>query len=216
MIQVNKTFTRAIFRCHFPIQVEGEVFILARPGVRFSVKNELGKFNGQGTAFVTSLRIILVNQGSKGNISAFEAPIACINKESFNQPLFGANNFTALVSRWVIGPSNIRIAFHSGGAGTFIRALIHLIDHHRKQQLSQSSHFVTAVLASGDFQRSTNVDSTDPSVIFVAQPILGTSAGVQEAIPIQEASVVNSSALPVATYDSYLAPHIEEVERTKK
>jgi hypothetical protein len=77
-----------------PLRVQGEHFILQRNGIEFEVKIDgLGKLKGKGSCYLTTNRIILLNKNAKANdtLKSFDLPLCLMFKESFEQPIFGAN-----------------------------------------------------------------------------------------------------------------------------
>lgn len=77
-----------------PLRIQNEHFILERKGIEFEVKIEgMGKLKGKGRSILTSNRIVLLNDrgGSDNVLKAFDLPLALMFKESFEQPIFGAN-----------------------------------------------------------------------------------------------------------------------------
>lgn len=59
---------------------------------------KIGKLKGKGRLFLTSKRIILLNdRGAKTDqLKSFDLPLTLIFKEEFVQPLFGSNYFTGM------------------------------------------------------------------------------------------------------------------------
>lgn len=77
-----------------PLRVQNEHYILQRHGIEFEVKIDgMGKLKGKGHCILTSNRIILKNDKGKSSdqLKNFDVPHALTFKDSFEQPIFGAN-----------------------------------------------------------------------------------------------------------------------------
>ena len=119
-----------------PVPAEAELFLMKRRNINFSVKSdEHGKLAGKGTVFVTTLRIVFVNETFVEGFSSFDVPLCAINREKFNQPIFGANNLTGQVA----GPGGgtqwrFKMTFRSGGCGTFLPVFLAMMGEIRESR----------------------------------------------------------------------------------
>lgn len=159
-----------------PSPIEGEVFLLVRGEIGFTaelVEDEGRVFKGDGVVHVTTLRVIFVRTStplsSCDNFESFDMPIARMRNESFNQPIFGANNLTIDIDKFKIGPSKVVIRFNGGGSGSFLKVLGTLLHLHRKHMMERDSPAVR-LAERGDLARKAFVDPSDPSKIYVCQP----------------------------------------------
>ena len=139
-----------------PVPLDGEVFILSRPGIRFSadlpapVARRIG---ADGVVVFTSLRLVFIapsavplaareERGGGGSAEArfvsFDVPLASIADEAFQQPVFGANSLTGTVVAVPGGglPPGLRgtfgFEFRDGGVGTFLPVLIRVLSETRR------------------------------------------------------------------------------------
>lgn len=162
-------------RGQHPVPMNGEMFVLSRSGISFSAKSGSQKFDGSGDLYLSTLRLVFVNKGSAG-IDGFDLPIATLVNESFNQPIFGANNLTG-ASPPLDGsglPDTIKwkISFNNGGVGTFLPLFFRLLNEMR-QRMSQPQTTTAPTLSDADAQQilhAAYVDPNDPSKLYVSQP----------------------------------------------
>ena len=104
-----------------PIPARSELFLMRRSKINFSASAPgIGKFSGKGNIFVTTLRLVFVNEGLDGEFSSFDIPLSTTDREKFNQPIFGANNLTGTCVSLRGTVWNWKITFKSGGCGTFL------------------------------------------------------------------------------------------------
>jgi hypothetical protein len=94
--------------------------------VEFEVKvPEMGKLKGKGTMILTTNRIILLNSKGNGDFKAFDLPLALMFKESFEQPIFGANYIKGtcmpLQPGALPGNPEWKVWFMNGGCGRFLK-----------------------------------------------------------------------------------------------
>lgn len=108
-----------------PLRVPGEMWILERTGVEFHVEvKSIGKFKGKGKMILTTNRIVLINQNKDENFKAFDLPLALMFKESFEQPIFGANYIKGTVMPLhgiLVDNPEFKIWFMNGGCGAFLK-----------------------------------------------------------------------------------------------
>ena len=138
-----------------PVPLDGEVFILSRPGVRFTadlpapVARRIG---ADGVVVFTSLRLVFIAPSAvalaareeRGGGSAearfvsFDVPLASIVDEAFVQPVFGANSLTGTVVAVPGGglppglSATFGFEFRDGGVGTFLPVLIRVLSEARR------------------------------------------------------------------------------------
>jgi hypothetical protein len=189
-----------------PLPVPGEFFILKRDGIDFTVDVEgVGKYQASGgTMYFTTLRMVFVasdaaSKHGSSQFHGFDIPLANVEEEKFQQPIFGANYLEGRVRRWTVGPSTFRLTFRKGGVGTFLPLLIRLLDRHRRRQMARGGDFDSFVRSGGltSGPHAAYVDPADPSVIFVSQP----------EPPQEDATEVTRAAVGMAapgTYSSYV------------
>lgn len=175
----------------------GEHFILRRRGMEFKAQDAFGrKFSGKGELHVSTIRMVFVCSSPSADFSAFDIPLANITDESFNQPIFGANNLSGKVqaiansAAGVTGVIQFKLYFNEGGCATFLRAFFNSMEQIRRipTAVPVASEFTQAAV-SGAFAQAAFVDPSDPSTVYVSQPAV-------QAVPI-EAYPQNN--LPVAT-----------------
>ena len=97
--------------------------------MEFEVKIDgMGKLKGRGDLVLTSQRIVLINSRGKSSDSfkAFDIPLALTFKESFEQPIFGANYIKGkckpLVPGSLPGDPQFKCWFMEGGCQRFLQA----------------------------------------------------------------------------------------------
>lgn len=170
------------------------------------------KFAGKGELHVSTIRMVFLCSRPTAEFSGFDIPMANLSEESFNQPIFGANNLSGKVqaianeAAGVTGTVQVKLYFNEGGCATFLRVFFNAMDQIRRipTAVPVASEFTQAV-ASGSFVQAAFVDPSDPSTVYVSQP-------VQQATPIaaypENNLVVNAVAvepsgqayaMPVAT-----------------
>jgi len=102
-----------------PLRVQGEHFCLQRVGVEFELKIEgMGKLKGQGKVVLTTARLVLINPMGKPEFKSFDLPLALTHHEKFEQPIFGANNWTGKcrpLNNSLPGEITFKIWFMEGG-----------------------------------------------------------------------------------------------------
>ena len=111
-----------------------------------------------------------------GSLDGFDLPIATLVEESFNQPIFGANNLTGssppLEGSGLAATIKWKISFNNGGVGTFLPLFFRLLNEMR-QRMSQPQTTAASALTSVDAQQimhAAYVDPNDPSKLYVSQP----------------------------------------------
>ena len=155
-----------------PEAMEGEYFVLARDGIKFSASSGRTKLSASGTLYLSTLRMVVVcNQGSSFN--GFDMPLATMQNERFNQPIFGANNMTGsnppLDGSGFEGDIKWTIYFNHGGVGTFLPFFFRLLQTCACSSSSSShgcrnEHGRCPVDGSGAF-----VDPSDPTRLYVPE-----------------------------------------------
>ena len=63
----------------------------------------MGKLKGRGRSILTTRRIILINEKKNDSLKSFELPLHFMFKESFEQPIFGANYIQGVVKPLIPG-----------------------------------------------------------------------------------------------------------------
>ena len=165
-----------------PIPMEGEFFVLARSGISFSAKSGSTKLEASGTLYLSTLRMVVVSDDARrAGFHGFDMPLATLYDESFNQPIFWANNLTG-ASPPLEGSSfsaDIKwtIYFNNGGVGTFLPFFFRLLQEMR-QRLAQPAHAPSALNIATMLVQAAYVDPSDPTRLFVPTP-----APTQQAAP---------------------------------
>ena len=165
-----------------------ELFVLSRGGIHFTAKAGRVKTDGYGVLYLSTLRMVFVSDRAD---VAFDIPLATLEKESFNQPIFGANNMTGqsppLDQPVENGPYKWCISFRNGGVGTFLPFFFRLLQEmrHRMQPQQQQQPVVQAepipqAIAQGLVQAAF-VDPADPTKFYVSMP----SNGIPVAQPVR-------------------------------
>jgi len=184
------------------VPMAGEMFVLSRRGLAFTASSGSRKFQAGGQLFLSPLRIVFVAEessgsgllgtlfgASKANVLAFDLPLATLARESFNQPIFGANNLTG-VSPPLPGSAcdgadiHWCLSFQDGGVGTFLPIFFGLLAEMRSRLEAERSGaagaaaggstdvptaFAVAVpeTAVAEVVRAAYVDPSDPTKLYV-------------------------------------------------
>lgn len=87
-----------------PYRIPDEFWVLERHEIEFEIKIAgMGKLKGKGRSVLTTHRILLINDSSKDKLKCFELPLHFMFKESFEQPIFGANYIKGTVKPLIPG-----------------------------------------------------------------------------------------------------------------
>jgi len=171
----------------------GELFVLSRGGIAFSAKSGSLKFDGRGDLYLSTLRVVFVSGGS--GVEAFDLPLATLQNERFNQPIFGANNMSGtnapLPGGGLTDDIKWTLAFKDGGVGTFLPLFFRLLQEMRQRMTQQNEvqyehNFATPVAQQVVQQivHAAYVDPNDPTKLYVSQPVQGGSVPVAAAVPL--------------------------------
>lgn len=158
-----------------PEAMEGEYFVLARDGIKFSASSGRTKLSASGTLYLSTLRMVVVcNQGSSFN--GFDMPLATMQNERFNQPIFGANNMTGsnppLDGSGFEGDIKWTIYFNHGGVGTFLPFFFRLLQDMRARMQQQQQQSAAVGMNMVDVQSMVQgafVDPSDPTRLYVPE-----------------------------------------------
>jgi len=161
-----------------PQCMANEYFVLSRNGMAFSAKRGNQKVEGSGTLFLSTLRMVFVVDGNRA-LTGFDIPLATLENEKFNQPIFGANNLTGDSPpldaadgekyKWCL-------SFRNGGVGTFLPFFFRLLTEMRQRmralsgQAPQADPSYTPVFdlpTSQGFVQTAFVDPGDPTTFYV-------------------------------------------------
>ena len=176
-----------------PVPMANELFVLSRGGIHFTAKAGRAKTDAYGVLYLSTLRMVFVSDKAD---QAFDIPLATLEKESFNQPIFGANNMTGfsppLDQPVENGPYKWCISFRNGGVGTFLPFFFRLLQemrHRMSPQQQQQPAVVQAepvpqAIAQGLMQAAF-VDPADPTKFYVSVPAGGASTGIPVAQPVR-------------------------------
>lgn len=180
----------------FPLPLAGETFILKRDGISFSgVVPSGGKLSGKGMFFLSSSRIVFVaSTGSnRPDFKSFEIPFRMIESSKFKQPIFSANYLETFVRPSAAaagalsgGTTKANLYFKNGGCGTFLPLFYTMLASTESTaanaEQSRSNDIIDSAPAGQLHQVQTAyVDPSDPSVLYLAQPI--AKEGSEEAVP---------------------------------
>ncbi|OQS06632.1 hypothetical protein THRCLA_01329 [Thraustotheca clavata] len=147
-----------------PLAQEDEIFILQRPAISFQCTVDSAKYKANGRMYMTTQRLIFcADKRSHQNdrvFEAFEIPLTTIEKEKFNQPMFGSCNISGDSTRSDNSSIHWKLAFNNGGTGTFLALFLRLLN---SKHQGMDMEYVQK-------QQKAYVDPNDPSVIYVSQP----------------------------------------------
>jgi len=167
-----------------PAPIHNELFVLSRHGISFTAKSGSLKFEGRGNIYLSTLRIVFVNE-KRSSFQGFDLPLATMQRESFNQPIFGANNMTgespALEASACQGDIKWCISFKEGGVGTFLPLFFRLLGEMRslmaQQQQpaqpvassAQGTPVVVPKTVASTIVQAAYIDPNDPTQLYVSQ-----------------------------------------------
>ena len=111
------------------------------------------------------------------SLQGFDIPIATLVDESFNQPIFGANNLSGtsppLEGTGLVENIKWCLYFNNGGVGTFLPLFFRLISEMRTRMSQPAAPAAPDVFSAADAQQilqAAYVDPSDPSKLYVSQP----------------------------------------------
>lgn len=176
-----------------PVPMPNELFVLSRDGISFTAKSGRTKYEGRGFMQLSTLRIVFVATRRNGNLQAFDIPLATMTKESFNQPIFGANNLSG-ISPPLQGSSctedfHWRISFTEGGVGTFLPIYFRLLNEMRTRMRAEPQAATPVPIAQIQVEQivqAAYVDPNDPTKLYVSVP-----SAPQGGVPVAVATPVN-------------------------
>jgi hypothetical protein len=177
MPTVNPVFVRDIIsESMFPQPLLNEVFILKREGVDFDIQNsEHGKLGGSGEIFVTNLRLVFHarTRNRPEDFLAYQLLLGEILKPKYEQPIFGANYLKGEAIPIQLGRVGDvwRVYFNKGGSGTLLPVLSDLLTQAGATQRNANVGVTVQAYPVGNVAY---VDPSDPSVIYVHQPVPAT------------------------------------------
>ncbi|CAD8113032.1 unnamed protein product [Paramecium sonneborni] len=175
-----------------PLKVDQEFFILHRNEMEgdFKIENR-GKFKAKGRVFLTTCRIVFVNQNyQKDSFKSFDIPLAYLSAEKFEQPLFGNNYFEGIVDplyNLLPGRTKFKLWFQAGGCDRFLKIVVGLLAHIRRYR-NQGQRVPDARVLENFARKQCQIiiDPNDPSIIYVQQPTFNqqsygnTSGGIPQ------------------------------------
>jgi len=163
-----------------PVPMANEVFVLSRDGIHFSAKSgRSNKVDAYGTLYISTLRMVFVNDKTGAEHKAFDMPLATLYKESFNQPIFGANNMTGLSPPLDLpdGADHWKwcLSFRNGGVGTFLPFFFRLLQEMRRRMQESTAQPAAPAMAvpvevAQSFVQAAFVDPSDPTKFYVSMP----------------------------------------------
>jgi hypothetical protein len=178
-----------------PAPFSGEYFVLGREGVQIDVDNVLtksGSWKADGYLFLSHVRMVFVApKADASGLQSFDIPLAYVNGEKFNQPIFGCNNLSVVC--FPVGadggpngnqpPHKIKLYLKQGGCGTLLPMLFRLLEVTRIEQrraaaatAGQNTQYPSVsydnVLPEVHKMMNTAyVDPNDPTIVYVTQPV---------------------------------------------
>ena len=174
-----------------PVPMANELFVLSRGGIHFTAKAGRAKTDAYGVLYLSTLRMVFVSDKAD---QAFDIPLATLEKESFNQPIFGANNMSGTSEPLPGGLTDEikwTLTFKEGGVGTFLPLFFRLLGEMRHRMSAESHYdhnFEQPPVAQQVVQQivgAAYVDPNDPTKLYVSQPVQST-VPVANAVPLQQ------------------------------
>jgi len=120
-------------------------------------------------------------------MQGFDLPLATMTNETFNQPIFGANNLSGMsppLGSELTDAIKWTIYFKEGGVGTFLPVFFRLVTEmrHRMQQPESGGHNSFNYEGSASIPQAVcqqivgaaYVDPNDPTKLYVSQPSAAT------------------------------------------
>ena len=164
-----------------PAPMAGELFVLSRDTIHCTVKGVSGcKIDAHGTLFLSTLRMVFVSEKPG---SSFDIPLATLKNESFNQPIFWANNMTGVSPPLDQPPECTQeykwcVEFRNGGVGTFLPFFFRLL-HEMRTRLQRDAQPAAASGGVGEpvpqavaqaLVQQAFVDPADPTKFYISEP----------------------------------------------
>ena len=183
-----------------PAPMPGEVFVLSRRGIAFSAKDSAGsqKFEARGSLWLSTLRVVFVADRPQGGFGALDLPLATMRSESFNQPIFGANNMTGtsppLPDSACAGDITWYLGFKDGGVGTFLPLFFSLLQvrsprGHVRVALRRAAPYCSSPHPAGATRAAVTSDLA-PSAAQDMRERMAAQQGGAAPQPAPEASVI--------------------------
>ena len=160
-----------------PLRLEEEFILLERRGIEVAISVKgMKKLTGKGKLFLTSARLVFVNNSLNDHFKSFDMPLALMFKLDFKQPIFGSNYlelYCKPLYNMIPAEAYINVWFTEGGCDKFLR----IFDTSRKQireqiQRGKTYHDNTynQQIAQGYFNNQAYHDPNDPTVVYTNQP----------------------------------------------
>ena len=178
---VNPDFIRDVLTSEtYPRPRQGETFYLRREKTNAEIKcDTYGNLRGTGVTFLTNQRIVFhcISSKSRSDFMGFQICLGDLQSIRFEQPILGAN--------YLHGPLSLpgstgswRIAFASGGCGTFLPTLSNAIERYRPAAPQEAASFPAFPVY--DAKIVAFIDPNDPSVVYTQQPSIETNHSLAE------------------------------------
>ena len=157
----------------FPQPYERELFLMRRDGVSFETASSVyGKMSGSGSIHLSNTRLVFhcTKTGKPKEFVSYELALVEIAQPCFKQPIFGANS---LEGSSHLNGEKWKLTFYEGGCGTFLRVLNELLS-----DVARMTRTVDTAVVSSYSPASCNVgyvDPTDPSIVYVQQPVAASA-----------------------------------------
>lgn len=160
-----------------PLRLEEEYILLERRGIEVAIwVKGMKKLSAKGKLFLTSARLVFVNNHLNDHFKSFDMPLALMFKLDFKQPIFGSNYlemYCKPLYNMIPAEAYIKVWFTEGGCDKFLR----IFDTARKQireqiQRGKTYHDNTynQQIAQGYFNNQAYHDPNDPTVVYTNQP----------------------------------------------
>ena len=170
-VLVNDVLTGTLF----PQAFVGESFLLKRDGLSLEVNSSVhGKLSGSGSLYLTNMRLVFhcSKKHSQPTFMAYQVDLCEICDPKFEQPIFGANYLKGNTNPRSLGyvGDTFRMYFNKGGAGVFLHVLHEVLT---RTSVNPSAPPPVYTVNPKDVAF---MDPSDPSVVYVQQPIPSPSA----------------------------------------
>jgi hypothetical protein len=162
-----------------PVPLANERLLIRREGITFDGTVDGQHYRLRGFAVLSNLRIIFVSQ-EPGAISALDLPLANTRHESFNQPIFGCNNISAVTAPLAGGNIRAEVAwkleFRMGGVGTWLPwffTVLKVMRRHVEGVVQGGVPVRAPAPPTTELMRQAYVDPHDPTKLYLPIDTVG-------------------------------------------
>ena len=155
----------------FPQPNMQEQFMIRRDGVSFeAVSSPYGKISGSGSVHLSNMRLVFhcTKPGKPKEFVSYDLSLSEIVNPNFKQPVFGANYLEGSTR---LQADKWKLTFYHGGCGTFLRVLNELLSTIIQNVATRQADPHATAPYSPAACNVGYIDPTDPSVIYVQQPM---------------------------------------------